>query len=299
MAVVGTGLAGGAGIFWMARDEKEPEGMSVQEREELTDDLIQRAQEAMKTLEQKVSDRLEEMPDSRFKREMMSPFEVVRINERNPEPNGTRFHRLASESGKRTTKKEDPYFFYYEAFQRASGDRLAAGWNPVHQIMSLATDFDPKNLMDALVLYHELRHAAQTSNTLLGIKRQEQYDAWLAFHSYKPGEESPRIILNDEAMAYAMEIEMLNLILGGELERKLTAGEEMDREKVAEALNAGSHRRELVLILSLAKDYYFEKFNPAEGFNKHFMDAVYDWYANEGYDIYAVKSNGAMGPYER
>lgn len=257
-----------------------------------TDSVIAKVEAGFEKLEQTLRPRIEAMEDRSLRMELMGPFEMVKVNEAFSGKNGPRFHREQSRGGAKETKLENPYFFGYRAQKLETG--AVAGFEAPTKTMFLNPNIDLNNLLDFLIIYHELRHAAQDGNIRKAIRSQEQFNAYLRFHTQDRNTEK-RVEIMHEATAYAYEIEMLDLILEGELKKTITMGEPLDINNLLKKLNARVEQKETVeLLVGFARAYYPEAQSKG-GLTKRFVDFTARLYREKGYAIYMQTERG----YER
>lgn len=251
-----------------------------------TDRLIEVVEKGWIKFEEKVAPFLVDLVDSDFKNELNSPFKIMKINRENPDKNARRFHEDQLASGNTTAKIGNPYWFFIDSNVDLPGN-IIAGFDPTAVVMSLSASFDPEDDIDQLVLYHELRHVAQGANTRMKITSEEEYKKYVAFLTG-----AKRLVINEEASAYAYEIDLLNLLCGGELLNAVKEGRSVNMEIVNAKIKT-KNKGILKMLIDLSKLYYPEGVSTGN-FNKIFLDMIADTYAKDGAEIYIPLSGGGL-----
>lgn len=265
-----------------------PEPFNVEQQ---TDILIQRIESGFSDFENEVRPLVERVPDAQFRAELMSPFEVMRLNQENPERNGPRYHRVMREHGEIEVQSANPYHFFYAA--NSNLGHMAAGVESLSRVMYLSPNLDTHNYVDMLVFYHELRHVAQHTNIRMNLHSPEEWEAYKRFNTMLVGEK-PRININEEATAYAFEIELLNLMLNGELKMKIRSGDQIDIQSLHRRLRGRTNQIGTVeLFVVLARAYYPNGMSSG-GFPRRFVDEIAVRERALGKDIFISSRDGGM-----
>lgn len=311
-AVVGAGIliGGGAAVhFGFGKDADKNQNRTNENRdltqayEELdgeeitrkTDELILKAEHGFANFETLIAPHLRLLPNGAFKDQLQAPFDLMKINKKNPNKNGPRFNREGRLRQDFLVKVDNLNFFSFEA--RDNPD-LVAGFIPTSRTMQLSPHFDPDNFLDMCVFYHELRHAAQDANVRRNFQTEEQLKAYLAFNRKKSPSDKSKVIITEEATAYAFELEILNFLLDGKLRSSVEKGEQFDINWVRQKLNARKDQNELIeMLISFANKYYPEGISTGE-FSKRFLDKIAELCRTNGqYEIYIPNSNGKLELY--
>lgn len=253
------------------RDASSPDN-AEKKIEEDTDQLIVKAEQGAKNLENALTPKVEKFIEKEsLKSQLLLPFELVRINASNPGKNGPRFHRQGTEKGEDIVAQRDPNWFGYKA---AHLDNAAAAFEAPFRLMDISPDFDPENLLDVLVFYHELRHAMQDTQTREQIHSEKEFQQYIDFF-LKPPVKYPVL---EEASAYLYEIEALNLLLDNQLKESIEKGKILDIQFVAKKLGIKPNDQKRIdllrLVLTLAEDFYRSGSGLQIGITRKFMDAL-------------------------
>lgn len=254
---------------------------SVNEAEVRTDKLIVRAEKGADNLGKRLRDKFKEIPNTLNTEKLFMPFDLVDINKGNPNRNSPRFHRKAAEAGTGSVKQDNINYFGYQSGGRELKG-LAAAYSPPTREMVLAPDFDEDNLLDNLVLYHELRHVTQDTSVRHSISSQAEFQQYVAFYTRKSGNKR-RVFVLDEASAYMYEIEALNLLLDGALKEAAKKGVQLDVQQVRAQLNASKNQTGLLnMILEMGYAYY-NSGSTDKGITQSFLREMVRTYRKNGY----------------
>jgi len=194
--------------------------------------------------------------DPLFERVIQSPFQTIRGNRENQHSNAA---ILKKEAAQRATelvfvsneKLTNPYHFLYDidAGESAAVQGIA-GFSPAERRMVLPEQFNPDDPLDFLVVCHETAHVLHAADWLKKDAR-----SFFEFHLY--GQPKPAVVLQEELDAYAIEIEMLNLLLHDQLRQSISSGRPIDRQVFARQLGIVPGREPLLqMLLDLARQYY-------------------------------------------
>lgn len=227
--------------------------------------------------------------------ELFAPFDAVRINQNNNQRNMIRRRRkIAEHEVSETIVLTHPNYFFYDLKEghhpgegKSGG---AASFSPVERIMYLPPEHDPQSLLRLLIQYHEIRHANQdASRRVAMMNNPSALQAYIEFHSGR-GNQKPKLILTEEASAYAYELEVLNLLLKG----KLQSGQIPPVKDVIQTLGCTSREQEgIESLLELARNYYPEGMTGAI-FTTRFLNVLKDWHIAAGYDVYLQTPTGGV-----
>lgn len=279
---------GGAGGYGVVKSRTE----SVSEQ---IADAIEKIEVGMSNLERLTAEGRQQLGDFAVQ-QLNSPFEVVKMNAQNRFKNDAEFLEAMEKQGNRNMYRvENPYHFRYHVDKKMQG--MSAGFLPLHRVMSVSDDIDPNNLLDMLVVYHELSHALSDANTRQQLRSKEEFDAYMSFYTSGPNQQK-RMILNEEATAYAREIEMLNILLKGKLKESVTTGKALSIDDIQKVLNCKSMQHGTIeMLITLANAYYPEGMSTGN-FTKKFMDMIAAMYRSQGYEVYVPWSTRGFRKYE-
>ena len=275
-------------------EEKEEAGVSNQERTAadlgnsvesditLINKVIAKAETGMAEFESIMMPKIKQVTNSYLRNQMALPFEQINVNRDNPNKNSLILLQRHRTEGRLI--QENLSWFSYKV---KSHSYMAAGFAPALRMMYLDKNFDPKNFLDLLVLYHELLHATQDNAERERLDSKEKYETYNKFYT------SNNIVLNAEVTAYALEIEALNLYLDNYLENQISEGKEIDLNEIQIKLNARSDQLGTIkMLVDLAKLYYPEGVNNGH-FNPKFFHKVGELYSQKlGYKLYMQTPEG-------
>ncbi len=285
--VVAYSLNNGNSSKTVSLGESGPSVPEAFDKERDTDRLISVVENAWEGFSRRVEPLISQVDDKAFRDEIESPFQLMKLNKANPNKNGTRFHRQQSELGNSTADIANAFWFFIESDPNLLSDQ-AAGFEPLSAIMHLSPDFDPNDDVDMLILYHELRHVAQSARTKMQIRGPREYDEYVDFHTGP----KRRMLINEEASAYAYEIEVLNLLCGGELSRAAQEGRAVDMNLLHSMIKT-KRVRTLETLVYFAQHYYPEGAISGH-FSQRFLEMLAEEYAKFGYEVYIFLNTGEL-----
>lgn len=300
IAIVSAGLSGAAGLlgYGIYSGSKEDQqsgkadiaqsGSSTQENsnsaghreqegnqegnKERVDKIVQMAEAGMGKLKETVENDINSLEDEKLKHMFNQAFLLMQINQDNPNKNHPRFLEQQSDKTTAFKQKNINYFGYNITTEKDKG--TVASYIPPMRLMKLSPEFDKDNLLDALIMYHECQHVLQDTSVRAQLDTKEKYEKYMGSFFKK----RDRIAFNvlAEGTAYAFEIELLDMILGGKLRRH----EKLDAEEVRKALNARQGQMGTIkLLLGMADEYFGTNSSLSAGLNKRYLDhlvSIYD-----------------------
>jgi len=221
---------------------------------EVTEALILKIEAGMRKLAETAIPLIERIEDERTRNQLMAPFELIELNSENPHKNNDRFLADASPLvGGVKWKQEAVHWFSYTADGQAN---VVAGFKPPTREMMISPDFDPDNICDLLILFHELTHVAYDTTIRYGLQTTEQRDNYLEFHDGS----TPKVELVNEIMAYSSEIDMMNLLTHDFLRATIEGGQEIGKVEIDDLMRRLNwperDRGMFMMLLELAKLYY-------------------------------------------
>lgn len=169
--------------------------------------------------------------------------------------------------------------------------------------------FNPDSMLDLSMGIHEAVHTFNDSLARIDlVDYPEKLEEYLDFIAHKEGEK-PKCNIFDEAQAFAVELEVLNILLDGELAKVAASLSSIPEtisfvkgRKAAQMLGklgasaSPDNRLFLAEILNLAR-FYFPEMLVENRFTNRFLREVARIYREMGYDIYIPNSEGRMVPY--
>ena len=194
--------------------------------------------------------------------ELKKPLRLFVLNFRNnPHRNVLRYYGLRKSRGEREPffRFDDNSHFYYAVLPMKYRKYIAAGVMMQTRILYLNPDYNPNSIMDNLVVFHELVHGMQDMNErnrlkALGANGETFLKKYL--HQLNHAIKNP----DWEPIAYAKEIELLNILFKGKLRRLIQSGQPNDEENVATLLRADTQEKRgaLQTLLKYTR-YYFQQ----------------------------------------
>jgi hypothetical protein len=222
------------------------------------------------------------------------PFHYVSGNHNNPQRNYETVRHLDNGGIEDLRTLPDETYFFYSIMPPSAVQE--ARFSPAVRLMGLSEDIDPDNDLDMLTFFHELRHVIHDTLRRSRLRTDAERRANLEFYRTPMNVNRPKHLdLLDEATAYAVEIEALNLLLDGELESSVRDHRALDVEAALRRLHArpDQHQRERLLVgVKLAQHFYPQRWTAAKRPPESFLDAVAAAYAGLGYEIYLPSAEG-------
>lgn len=261
------------------------------EVEKRCDEVIKKIEQGFLAFEKLLRPLIEKMTDPFLREQMMMPFEILKINMTNPDENFFRLRNRLAKNGKETSvyRMQNPNWFYYAATANIEPKGVVAGFNPLERSMGISVDFDPQNIMDLLVLLHELVHVSQDTRNRETMGREQYYELY-------ENPDDKKILISNESTAFAFEIEALNLLLKNLIKENSEKGYKTNIEEVADKLNLGDKKELAKMILDLAAMYYPRGIENGQ-FPEIFVEKVAKIYAKFGYRLFVMAKTGNLVEY--
>lgn len=217
----------------------------------------------------------EHVPEGELRDTLEFPFAAVQRNRVNPLRNILALRRKVDEmrSGESLSVKSwgHPFyvncegytanfaldnlnFFFYESREQnrtsvLSEPNVVAGYHNALRTLQLGR-INPDNVTDLIFFFHEIEHLGQDTAIRLRIVNQEGWNAYNGL--FRNDAETP--ILNWEAQTYGCEIELLNILLEGDLKKNPAA---MTMDHIRRSIQIPQHYiKGIESLLHLSKYYY-------------------------------------------
>tara|TARA_Y100000310_G_scaffold331324_1_gene404663 strand:- start:1057 stop:2223 length:1167 start_codon:yes stop_codon:yes gene_type:complete len=260
-----------------------------------TQALINRIETGYLAFGESIQPLIASVSDERIRTNLQFPFDLVRVNEQNPNRNYRILQEEALTSADQDLyrQKDINYFSYIlMSDSTAQNGSLVAAFSPLLRAMTIADDWQADNLVDILVLSHEIHHVGQDTNERVRLDTKEKFDAFQSFYGATDPSVKPVVILNYELAAYAYEIELMNLLLNGYIRLSVDQREPINIDLVASELKAREDQRGLVeLLCNFAQLYYPEALSNNGAFNKRFARVLAGHYMQLGYRVYICQTS--------
>lgn len=267
-------------------DLSEAEAQLQERIEAFEDSFLQYGQDVMLPL-------IEDIPPEKegLKRALRYPFEAFEENRNNnPLRNSEAARRLAAAKNMNwqhyllLNQKEG--HFAFDQFSRKNTpkyDDITAGYAPMARTMAFHPKMNTDNELHQFVIMHECFHIPQMT---LRLRTAPKLYAWL----YADPRGIHRAVVNDECQAYGLQIEALNLRLGGKLKHEAMDGRIVPHEELMQELGAeGEQWMMLNMLGRYARDYYMEECDAARGkFGQRFKAENIRSCLHDGYETYVI-----------
>jgi hypothetical protein len=210
---------------------------------------------------EKESDKLRKIVESKknidpnLKKMMLGTFEIVKINRDNRQRNYAGL--LVAVKQDRMMKVDNPNYFFYDLL--TSVENECAVYEPPKKTIGIWSDFDPTSKADMAVFFHEMQHVVQDNRTRVQLRSQQEFDEYMAFFNARSSSGEHVVHLADEATAYALELELINLLSGDYLKNQVISGKAIDLEEVAKKLGTTPERVEMIKTVIAAAHLFYPK----------------------------------------
>lgn len=232
------------------------------------DQIISKAEINMENLRIAFAEKTEKIPHTKELELLGQCFILMAVNQANPNKNALR-RNASHRGGSPIILQTDINYFSY-ALKDAGNYDSVASFAPRSRTMFLPLSLDEKNLLDSLVIFHELQHVMADTAVRFKLKSEAEFDAYNASFIVHPGDKQ-RILIISEGSSFSYEIEMLNILLNGKLKRE----EAIDLDSVKTALNAREDQKvTITLVLELAKSYYQSGSSFSSGMKIGYLEKV-------------------------
>lgn len=225
---------------------------------------------------------------------LVVPLDVYRINRANPFRNKYKLLlKDLAERGQQALTTEGGIriddLAYFSAGLLEGKANLAAGFEPATRSINLGEGFSPDNLLDILILYHELEHAHQDTLVRSSLDTREKANIYYNFYTIAPRQRQ-RIVGAFEQEAYLKEAMVLDALTDGQLKKDVTSGR-VDVDQYMQRLKARPDQRELLEVVLNGAKVAFTSGTTLTAFSREYADFINQNYRNIGYDIYALNNN--------
>lgn len=159
---------------------------------------------------------------------------------------------------------------------------LAASYSPSEKTIHLNSKLANLNLLDLLIVYHELVHVVQDTNVRKTLTTAEQVEKYFAFLG-----DRVRIIGLFEHEAYLDEVQLLNLLTKGQLRTDVLSGR-LDINRYFTFLGAREEQRGTVAFLLDIARKVFVPSSPYAQRTDALVNFINDQYSARGAEIYDI-----------
>ncbi len=290
-------LGGGALALrtWLGKSELDIVVEDYETKGRKIDGIIEKADLSMATLRGLAEDGLSDYPKEQ-RDLILFPIDIYERNRGNKYRNLYKYRaeRIRSEGLSALEEEiilEDDYHFLFDFLPPDAKNRTTAAYTPAIKAVGLRRNLQG-NLMDALEIYHEMKHVIQDTKFRSYLDSEEE---WVEYVNFFQGERLT--IVEYEQEAYLYEIEMLNALLKGELKTDLATGER-NLGYFADLLGVSEDQLPaLIQILGYAKIAYDTGTN-IDYVAPEFADVVNGNYRAMGFELY-TEDNGTITPLDR
>ncbi len=178
-----------------------------------------------------------------------NPFHFLNANKGNTLKNFETASRVALTQGMPVESillaLNDPRHYGYRLIPDSAlrGTGIMIGTIPIQRSVGISEKYDFKNTLNRLTMVHELVHLAHQA-----LQRKKNMMEFLRFHASG----RKHVIIDEEYDAYVVEIETLDLLLGGELrEGKARPEDILKRFSLPE-----DHRTPITMLCMMAERYF-------------------------------------------
>jgi len=303
---VAGGVLLGGGIVWQigSRREEQPRPATpplsldslkrdYQDKELRLNSVLERVDQAFVSLEETLHGKLQSISEE-DRAALMAPIETYKVNKKNIQRN--KYSILISDleargEGSLRSPTElhitDLNYFFIQLIEDKTN--VAAAFAPISRTVHLNGRFDPNNLLDALVVYHEIEHARQDAQVRMGLDTPQRKLEYNSFYTTGPGQRG-RIIGAFEQEAYLKEVMVLDLLTDGRLREDAYKGK-LDIDFYQQRLNVQQDQREILRFVLDGARIVYTSDTSLKSYAPSFVNFMNQQYKNRDFEIYAVNNN--------
>ena len=123
----------------------------------------------------------------------------------------------------------DYQYFCFRLHEHMPYSNTYAAYSPTARTIHLPTNLDPGNLFQMSILFHELVHVGQDLATRSRMRDLKEMNRYYGFHMTKEND-TPRTFVDDEYIAHALQLELLNAFLRGKLRTRSVSSKMLMQE---------------------------------------------------------------------
>ncbi len=211
------------------------------------------------------------------------PFEIIDRNKGNQYKNKLIGVREMRAAGLKEYMSSDIYHFSYQwnGYGKYEGVLLmkdiTAGFMPISRTVYFGEESNFSNDLDMLVMYHEIWHSIQDAAIRKGISSREELVMYQTSLECVTGMK-PNARLMWEVEAFAFELEMLNLVLDGQLATAVKA-QKLTFAFLAQALKIRKEQENFALMLEDLAKVYFTHPHGSLNFSRPFIRRIAEIYS--------------------
>ena len=281
-----------------------PEYILTQTRDkEITEeelwDIIYEVEESFLEFGKELEPKIAKLDDPYLQEQLANPFKLVRMNKDNIYRNCLYVRSVADElaNEKGFMRQENINFFSYGTWQiiekqhyyKEQIEHLYACYIPLARTVIINSDNG--NLLDQIVLHHELYHSSQDIKIRAELDTREKFDEYTSFFTGS-AKDKPSIIINWEFTAYGMELELINLILDGYMYNQSIRHAMPEVEYVADGLEARKDQIPTIELLCEMSIKYFPEGITLGGYTNKFVRHIANLYHSSGSELYLTDETG-------
>jgi hypothetical protein len=216
---------------------------------------------------------------------LRNPFHVFRANKSNPLRN---FEKAKIEGNKNGIPPEavmlslpdQRHFGHILNDKSLEKMHAIAGFAPMQRSLVISENFDLTNTLNRLTMYHEMIHVMHQA-----VQRTRNMRAFIAFNAAPP---HPKVIINEEFDAYGLELEIMDLLLNGQMRNEAQKGQKLDPEKILESLELRPDQIIPATFLSTLAALYFRGGDASKGqFPNEYKELVFKAVQHDGLHCFA------------
>lgn len=224
---------------------------------------------------------------------LANPFHIINANRTNPLKNFERAkkkahtHNLPVEA-LMLSLPDSRHFAYAIEPQALAEQGAMIGYSPLHRVLAVNSNWNPQNALDRLGVYHETVHMMHQA-----VNRKKNMEAFIMFYA----NERNRVVIDEEYDAYALELEALDISLGGELRRCLAERKPPDPDRIMEMLHLREDQRmPLTMLLWFASRYF--PHGTIHQYPKAYIELVDKACLHDGFQLFRYGPDSQPVPYK-
>lgn len=250
-----------------------------EKRVEKVDSLIAGVEKESEALKKIIASKKNLNPN--LKKMMLETLEIVKINRGNMQRNYAKLLVDITKDGRMSVK--NPNYFFYDTLTDLGNE--CAVYSPPKKTIGLKPEFNPTNRVDMVIFFHEMQHVIQDNRVRYNLKSKEEFDKYMAFFTARSTSGERAAILDDEVIAYALEIELINLLSDEYLKNQVAAGKPIDMDELGKKLGVTSEQAQQLNTVIAAVDVYYPQGIGGKTIPEKFVQYWADLYTQMGYKI--------------
>jgi len=166
-------------------------------------------------------------------------------------------------------------------------EAYTAYYTPLIRNIHLSPNFDSANKLDNITLLHELMHGVYDLAMLKLMKSPKDKEKYLAMMN-------AGVIIESEAMAYALESEILNLLLNDKIRLSTESGQQFTNKEIVKLMKElncklnTANLNKMISLVTVAQKYFETRDQNSKSFKKYIASI----YRGKGQKVFYLDESG-------